>query len=300
MHGHKPDKCTLKKPCNICKELHLTILHNIALQRLTTGPHVSDRSAAGNTLNLLVRAPCPADTLYIDQPNRSPRVMFKVVPVFLINGQQRRTYAILDDGSERTIILTSAVSQLQLKGPEEILNFRTVRHKVIPITGETISCSISPLNQKKRINFLIANAFSAPVLNLAENSCPASDLQREYPHLRGLPLPDVVHARPLILIGSDHCLQGPANALPQPLTSGVQTLFTLCNTVSCPATAELMENVERLWRLDSFPHRKEKEVSRSKQDHYCLELLETKTAAIEAGGCLGMLPHCSEHPTVHS
>ena len=307
---HKPDNCTLKKPCNICKELHLTILHNIVPQP-STGPHGSEKSATGNTLNLLVRAPCPADTLYVDQPNRSPRVMLKVVPVFLINGRQRlRTYAILDDGSERTIILTSAVSQLKLEGPEEILNLRTVRHEVIPISGETISCSISPVNQKKR-KFLIANAFSAPVLNLAEHSCPASDLQREYSHLRGLPLPDFVHARPLILIGSDHChllvpkepvhigpyggpiavhtalgwaVQGPANALPRPPTSGVQALFTLCNTVSCPATAELMENVERLWRLDSFPHRKEKDVTRSKQDHYCLELLETKTAVTEAGG----------------
>src|SRR4029434_3186499 len=125
------------------------------------------------------------------------------------------------------------------------------------------SCSISPVNQKKR-KFFIANAFSAPVLNLAEHSCPASHLQREYSHLRTLPLLDFVHARPLILIGSDHChllvpkepvhigpyggpiavhtalgwaVQGPANALPRPPTSGVQALFTLCNTVSCPATA---------------------------------------------------------------
>ena len=88
-HCHKPDRCTLKKPCNICKELHLTILHNIVHQPSTTGPHGSDRSATGNTLKLLVRAPCPADTLYVDQPNRSPRVMLKVVPVFLINGRQR-------------------------------------------------------------------------------------------------------------------------------------------------------------------------------------------------------------------
>ena len=304
---HKPDKCTLKKPCNICKELHLTILHNIAHQ-VSTGPPTSEKSASGDTINLLVRAPRPVDTLYVDQPNRSPRVMLKVVPVLLINGRQRLwTYAILDDGSERTIIQTSAVSQLQLKGSEEILNLRTVRHEVIPISGETISCSISPVGQKG-IKFPIA---TAPVLDLAEHSCPASDLKREYSHLRGLPLPDFVHARPLILIGSDHshllvpkepvhmgpcggpiavhtalgwAVQGPANALPRPPTSGAQALFTLCNTVSCPATAELMENVERLWRLDSFPHRKEKEVTRSKQDHYCLELLEMKTKVKETGG----------------
>ncbi|XP_076135495.1 uncharacterized protein LOC143118304 [Alosa pseudoharengus] len=309
---HKPDKCTLKKPCNTCKELHLTILHGIAHQ-LSTSSQSPGNSATAGILNVLARAPCAEDTLYIDQPNRSPRVMLKVVPVFLINGRQRlQTYAILDDGSERTIILTSAASQLQLKGPEEILNLRTVRHEVIPMSGETISCHISPVSRKK-IRFSIANAFTAPVLNLAEHSCHASDLQREYSHLRGLPLPDFVHARPLILIGSDHshllvpkepvrigpyggpiavhtalgwAVQGPANALPRSPTSEAQALFTLCDRVSCPATAELMENVERLWRLDSFPHRKDKEVTRSKQDHYCLELLETKTAVNKVGEVL--------------
>ena len=39
-------------------------------------------------------------------------------------------------------------------------------------------------------------------------------------------------------------VQGPAHALPRSPTSDAQALFTLCDCVSCPATAELMENVE--------------------------------------------------------
>lgn len=81
-----------------------------------------------------------------------------------------------------------------------------------------------------------------------------SDLQREYFHLRGLPLPDFVHARPLIPIGSDHshllvptepvrigpfggpiavhtalgwAVQGPSNALPRSPPLDAQDLFTL-------------------------------------------------------------------------
>lgn len=154
------------------------------------------------------------------------------------------------------------------------------------------------------------DAFTAPVLNLAERSCPASDLQRVYPYLRGLLLPDLVHAQPLVLIGSDHshlvvpqepvrfgpvggplalhtplgwAAQGPATTLFSP-TSSTQALFTLCGTVSCPVTAELMENVEGLRKMDSIPHRKEKEVTRSKQDQYSLHLLETKTMSREVDG----------------
>ena len=153
-------------------------------------PHVhkEENSTTADILNVLVRAPCTEATLYIDQPNRSARVILKAVQIFLINGWWRlQTYAILDDGSERTIILTSAASQLQLKGPEEIINLRTVRHEVIPMSGETISCHISYVSRMKKIRFPIANGFTAPVLNL-----------------RGLPLPDFVHARPLVLIGSDY------------------------------------------------------------------------------------------------
>ena len=187
---------------NESKELHHTILHDIA-HRLSTRPQSHENLTTADILNVLVRAPCTEETLYLDRPrsNRSAHVMSKVVPVFR---RRLQTYAILDDGSERTIILTAAASQLQLKGPKEIINLRTMQHEVILISGETISCHISSVSRMKKIRSPIANAFTAPVLNLAEHSCQASDLQREYSYLRGLPLPDFVHARPLVLRGSDH------------------------------------------------------------------------------------------------
>ncbi|KAK0142397.1 hypothetical protein N1851_019841 [Merluccius polli] len=33
---HKMDKCTLKRPCNVCKEIHLTILHDLHITKLAT------------------------------------------------------------------------------------------------------------------------------------------------------------------------------------------------------------------------------------------------------------------------
>ena len=185
-HCHTPDKCTLNKPCNICKWLHLTILHGIALQE-PQSPQGSRIGVPRETGTLLVRAQAPVpvvgDSLYVDRPKRSQRLMLKVAPVFLTNGQQRlKMNAIIDDGSERTIIVSAAVMQLQLKGRPEILNLRTVRQDVIPITGETVSFHISLAFQKKK-KIHITGPFTAPVLNLAEHSCPTSDLQRVYCHL---------------------------------------------------------------------------------------------------------------------
>lgn len=60
---HKADKCTLKKPCNVCKELHLTVLH--------------DANAIKTTKNNMVASSSP-ELLNMDQPNRSHKVMLKV------------------------------------------------------------------------------------------------------------------------------------------------------------------------------------------------------------------------------
>lgn len=35
-NAQKTDKCTLKRPCNICKEIHLTILHDLHIPKSAT------------------------------------------------------------------------------------------------------------------------------------------------------------------------------------------------------------------------------------------------------------------------
>lgn len=63
------------------------------------------------------------NTIYMDQTSHSGRVMLKVVPLLLHNGKKTLdTYAVLDDGSERTIILPGAVQYLNLKGKEEFVS----------------------------------------------------------------------------------------------------------------------------------------------------------------------------------
>lgn len=50
------------------------------------------------------------DTIYLEHPNRPQKVMLKEVKVLLHNAEHSlEAYALLDDGSERTILLSSAV-----------------------------------------------------------------------------------------------------------------------------------------------------------------------------------------------
>lgn len=286
--GHSPANCTLKKPCSTCGEQHLPTLHEVAL-----------------TENILTVSASPS-VVYIDHAAHSGRVMLKVVPVRLLNGRKYMdTYAVLDDGSERTVILPSAVRQLGLKGQQEVLSLRTIRQEIVQLKGATVSFQVVPRN-KKGLKYNIDNAFTATELNLAEQSCSAERLQRGYNHLKDLPLPSFNKVKPMVLIGSDH----PHLITPkQPIRSGpiggpIAVFTALGWAVQGPASflqhspsdsscfhlsvlspsEELQQHVEKLWQIDTLPFRSSKEATRSGEDKAALEKLEQKSIRVSVDG----------------
>ncbi|XP_067306912.1 uncharacterized protein [Pseudorasbora parva] len=184
--SHAPEVCTLKKPCSECGGIHLQVLHGVA-RRHATGTS-SDTSES---------------RIYLLPSIASGRVLLKVVPVLLHHKSKTlETYAILDDGAQRTMILPNAIQQLRLKGEPETLALRTVRPDTTHLSGSRVTFEISPRgNPEKR--FQVFGAFTASGLDLVEQSYPVQTLQRRYAHLRGIPLQPFHKVRPLVLIGSD-------------------------------------------------------------------------------------------------
>lgn len=288
--AHQAAKCRLKITCKKCRGKHLDALHD-----------VNSKPAPENSPETKEN-----DVFYLDRRSGSSPVMLKVSKVILRNGKQTvEAYAILDDGSERTILLAKAAQALKLVGQPENLALRTVRQDMTVIQGSSVSFSISPACQPHKI-YKISGAFTADQLGLAEHTYPVKMLQRKYRHLKGLPLQAFSKVQPVILIGSDYphlitptepvrlgppggpaavktrlgwTLQGPTRFVQQQLQS------TKCLHVSIftPST-ELLQHVERLWQLDVMPYRSEKVVSRSRQDQEAIDLLEKKTVRIEVEG----------------
>ncbi len=290
---HQAAQCRLKATCKTCKGKHLTVLHDI------NNRTIERKDSEG---------PQESQTLYLDRPVGGSQVLLKISKVLLHNGKHSlMAYAILDDGSERTILLHDAAQQLKLKGQTEHLSLRTVRHDAQVIPGAIVSFTLSPAFQPNK-KFKIKGAFTAENLGLAKHSHPVTLLQRKYQHLRGLPLHAFSQVQSLLLIGSDHhhlitpmepmrfgppggpaairtrlgwTLQGPANVV-QHLIPEKQCLFT--SVTSAPS--ELLQHVERLWQLDVLPYRNEKLVTRSRCDQEAIILLETKTARVNVDGVL--------------
>ncbi|RXN18779.1 hypothetical protein ROHU_026072 [Labeo rohita] len=118
------------------------------------------------------------DVLYLDRPSFHSRVLLKVVRVLLRNRDKTLdTYAILDDGSERTMLLPEAVEKLGLHKKPEDLALRTIRQEVQTLKGATVSFKISSPTNPKRI-FRIAEAFTSQRLGLADHSYPIANLKR--------------------------------------------------------------------------------------------------------------------------
>ncbi|XP_067219120.1 uncharacterized protein [Chanodichthys erythropterus] len=289
--GHKQDSCTLKKTCSTCGGHHLPVLHEVAVT-------VENQS--------ILTLSTTTSQVYLDQASHSGRVMLKVVPVRLRSGKRfLDTHAVLDDGSERTIILPAAVKHLGLKGSEETLTLRTIRHDLIQLRGTTVSFEVSALSHLN-VKHQIQNAFTAADLNLAEQSCPADALKSRYGHLRAIPLPVFNKVQPLLLIGSDYpqlitpncpirmgplgspiavhtllgwTVQGPTTFLQQP-----SNVSSCLHTAFLSPTQELRQHVERLWQLDILPPRNEKEIVRSRQDKAAFVMLEEKTVRVTVDG----------------
>lgn len=289
---HQAAQCRLKATCKTCNGKHLTVLHDIN-SKSTEMKHNHERSQE-------------SQMLYLDRPAGGSQVLLKICKVLLRNGKNSiMTYAILDDGSERTILLHGAAQQLKLNGQTEALSLRTVRHDTQVIQGTRVSFTLSPAFQPSK-RFKITGAFTAENFGLAKHSHPVTLLQRKYQHLKGLPLHAFAQVQPLLLIGSDHhhlimpmepvhfgppggpaairtrlgwTLQGPANVLQHQIPEH-QCLFTSVTSTS----SELLQHVERLWQLDILPYRNEKVVTRSRCDQEAITLLETKTVRVNVNG----------------
>ncbi|KAL4009372.1 hypothetical protein ACER0C_003224 [Sarotherodon galilaeus] len=271
---HSPEQCTLKKPCSTCGDQHLSVLHDL----------VEAKKRDPNILTV------STSMVYLDYSSHSGRVMLKVVPIQLHHGgKSLDTFAVLDDGSEKTVVLPAAVKSLGLEQEEATLALQTIRRDVIQMKGGFVSFQVSP-RAKPKVRY---------------KSCPAEQLKKKYLHLQNVHLEGFNQIQPLVLIGSDNtdlitpvrpvlrgsskgpvaictrlgwAIQGPASSMP----TSERDLQCL-NMCLSPAEA-LHQDVKRLWQLDAPPYRTEKEVTRSKEDREAVAMLETKTIRVPVDG----------------
>ncbi|XP_058828395.1 uncharacterized protein LOC131688239 [Topomyia yanbarensis] len=191
---HRKWPCRSGRECGVdgCRLRHHALLHSRAA---SAGATVRNRSINKSTGENVTQ-----------QNHHSTRnfCLFRYLPVTLErNGKEIETFAFLDDGCQTTLMEIGLAADLGIEGPAESLWLGWTGNITREEKGsQRISVEIS--GSGLRSQFKLNNVRTVQKLNLQGQSFQYDELQKLYPHLRGLPLRSYVNAVPRIIIGIEH------------------------------------------------------------------------------------------------
>ncbi|XP_055846083.1 uncharacterized protein LOC129912027 [Episyrphus balteatus] len=188
---HDWRSCSKKKTCGLsgCVGRHHPLLHQ------TPVPHTKE-------LNVSAVPYVPNPNFNSSHIGSKMPVMFKIVPI-RIYGKEKfiDTFAFLDDGSSLTMVEKDLFDELGLDGHEEMLTLQWT--KGVSRSEESIRTNLAVSGVQNNKRHFLKNVYTVKGLELPVQSIDTSKLKEKYPHLRGLPLTDLVDAKPKILVGLD-------------------------------------------------------------------------------------------------
>ncbi|XP_055590680.1 uncharacterized protein LOC129742764 [Uranotaenia lowii] len=187
-HGRRPCKNTKRCDVNGCEKRHHPLLHSDQKPQKPPTTTVETLNAAMNH----------------QTAGSTPSLFYRIVPVTVHQGERSiDTFAFVDEGSSVSMLNTDLADKLGLQGRKKPLCITwTSQVTRTEQNSRRVSFEISALGKPKR--FRMSNVSTIESLDLPVQSLPISDLQKRYPHFRGVPVVGYQNAVPEILIGVDH------------------------------------------------------------------------------------------------
>ncbi|XP_032799385.2 uncharacterized protein LOC116936346 [Daphnia magna] len=180
--GHYASKCRRQNAsCTDCGAAHHKLLHGAERQfPVSSGPKI-----------LMVKSPL----------NSIKPVLLAIVPVVIeVKGAVKSTFAVLDPGSEATLITRPLASFLDLKGSPAVIRFGSFSSSVEILT-DVVSFSLHSLD--KACSFELEDAFVVPKINLSHRKINWPAIKHRWSHLAQLDLPALDSSSVEILLGMD-------------------------------------------------------------------------------------------------
>ena len=135
----------------------------------------------------------------------SDTVLLQVVPLRVIghNGTAVSTYAMLDSGSEITLVDPSLVRLLRLCGQPDRLVFSTVSNRNEPQEGERVDLAVESLIDEQPRRLQLRRVRSGNELQIPLRHQYISANKGRWPHLQDVPFPEVDHPEISLIIGTN-------------------------------------------------------------------------------------------------
>jgi len=294
---HSQRECTSKRTCMTegCRKRHHTTLDK-AFETYTGRQKASEtpNSPDASNKNLQTLSTTSGSSI-----NR--QVFLQVVPIKVSNasGKTVKSYALLDGGSQCTIIRKTLCQSLNLPGRTKTTEIGTLKGPGDSIHAKMVELEISLLDGRYKSK--VHNVFS---VDNEHFHVPGQYLRNYYEEKRWqriqeLNIRNIRHDQIEMLIGADVPAalisskvekQGPG------MPFAVKTLFgwTLgnyetpekirlnqhCNHISINSTEDLNTMVQRFWDIESFGTEVKLQTPLSIDDERALQLLETETRLV--------------------
>ena len=197
---HSIDTCPSTFRCRVegCGAFHHSLLHQTQ-PRQTPGNSASLDQAAG------VDATTSTPVCATAGPEDSETVLLQVVPVRVVgcNGLTVTTYAMLDSGSEVTLVDPSLVSTLGLCGRPDCLVLSTVSNSNELQKGERVNLAVESLIDEQPQQLQLKGVWSGKELNIPLRHQRVAVNKERWPHLCDVPFPEVERQKISLIIGTN-------------------------------------------------------------------------------------------------
>ena len=185
---HQISNCKSKVKCKIkeCGKKHNTILHNVSYKPPSTN---ADSTADNKNKQQQERQQNQQDQRVINSHSRttSKHLFLQVLPVTLKHSNKTVTVdALLNSGSDTTIISENVAQYLGLQGEERQVEIKSALSKTVHFNTKIVSYEIVTNNGSSNANI---NAYTASHLEVPTVKYDANEIKNQ--HLRGITFCDI-------------------------------------------------------------------------------------------------------------